>query len=61
MKTLSCKDMGMNDDFVARGANEEEVMGKMMAHAKEMHRDVMEGKSEDDMKEMMKMKMKDEM
>lgn len=64
MKMLSCKDMGMSDDFVAKGATEDEVMDKMTAHAKEMHKDMMEGKSEEDMmkmKEMMKEKMKDEM
>jgi predicted small metal-binding protein len=64
MKTLACKDMGMTDEFVAKGATEEEIMEKMMEHAKEMHPEMLEGKSEEDMmkmKEMMKMKMKDEM
>jgi predicted small metal-binding protein len=64
MKTLSCADMGMSDGFVAKGATEEDVMDKMMEHVKEMHADMMEGKSEEDMmkmKEMMKEKMKDEM
>ena len=64
MKSLSCKDMGMSDDFVAKGETEEEVIGKMSEHAKKMHADMMEGKSEEDMmkmKEMMKEKMKDEM
>lgn len=64
MKMLACKDMGMSDDFVAKGTTEEEVVGKMMAHAKEAHKDMMEGKSEEEMmemKKMMKMKMKDEM
>ena len=65
MKTLSCKDMGMeNDDFVAKGATEEELMEKMKAHIKETHPEMMEGKSEEEMtkmKEMMKMKIKDEM
>ncbi|OGI26726.1 MAG: hypothetical protein A2359_03570 [Candidatus Moranbacteria bacterium RIFOXYB1_FULL_43_19] len=64
MKTLSCQDMGMSDNFVAKGATEEEVMDKMMMHAKEMHKDMMEGKSDEEMmemKKMMKEKMKDEM
>jgi predicted small metal-binding protein len=64
MKTLACADMGMNDGFVAKGADEAEVMEKMMEHVKEMHADMIEGKSEEDMmkmKEMMKEKMKDEM
>lgn len=64
MKTLSCKDMGMSDDFMAKGETEEEVMNKMMEHANLEHKDKMEGKSEEEMmkmKEMMKEKMKDEM
>jgi predicted small metal-binding protein len=64
MKMLSCKDIGMSDDFVAKGATEDEVMDKMMVHAKEVHMDMMEGKSEEemtDMKKMMKEKIKDEM
>jgi len=64
MKMLSCKDMGGSDDFMVKGATEEEVMEKMMAHVKEMHPEMLEGKSEEDMmkmKEMMKDKMKDEM
>ena len=64
MKTLACKDMGGSDDFVAKGATEEEVMQKMEEHMKGMHADMMEGKSEEEMmkmKEMAKMKIKDEM
>jgi predicted small metal-binding protein len=56
--------MGMDDGFVAKGETEEEVMMKMDQHAKEMHADMMAGKSEEEMmqmKEMMKMKIKDEM
>ncbi|HBB37473.1 MAG: hypothetical protein UX02_C0001G0375 [Candidatus Moranbacteria bacterium GW2011_GWC1_45_18] len=64
MKTLSCKDLGMDDGFVAKGVSEDEVMDKMMMHVKEMHPDMMKGKSEEEMmemKKMMKEKMKDEM
>ncbi|MFA5872298.1 MAG: DUF1059 domain-containing protein [Parcubacteria group bacterium] len=64
MKTLSCKDIGMSDDFVAKGETEQEVMDKMMGHAKEMHADMLAGKSEEEMtkmKDMMKDKMKDKM
>ncbi|OGI25789.1 MAG: hypothetical protein A3J76_01030 [Candidatus Moranbacteria bacterium RBG_13_45_13] len=64
MKMLSCKDMGGNDDFVAKGATEEEVMEKMQQHIKEMHPELTEGKSDEEMmkmKEMAKMKIKDEM
>lgn len=64
MKTLSCKDMGMDDGFVAKGETEDEVMMKMDEHAKEMHADKMAGMSEEEMmgmKEMMRKKIKDEM
>jgi len=64
MKMLACKDIGGNDDFIAKGATVEEVMEKMEAHIKEMHPEMMEGLSEEDimkMKEMSKMKIKDEM
>jgi predicted small metal-binding protein len=64
MKKLSCKDMGMSDEFVAKGETEQEVMDKMMEHAKEIHADMVEGKSEEEMmgmKDMMKEKMQDEM
>lgn len=64
MKTLSCKDMGASDDFVAKGETKEAVMEKMDMHVKEIHPEMMEGKSEEDimkMKGMMKEKMKNEM
>jgi predicted small metal-binding protein len=56
--------MGMDDGFMAKGEAEQEVMDKMMEHVKEMHPDMMEGKSDEDivkLKEDMRMKMKDEM
>ena len=56
--------MGMDDDFVAKGETDEEVIGKMMVHAKEAHADKMAGMSDEEMtkmKETMKEKMKDEM
>lgn len=64
MKMLSCRDMGGNDDFVAKGNTEEEVMEKMQEHAKMMHPEMVEEKSEEEMtkmKEMMKEKMKEGM
>ncbi len=36
-KTLRCRDVGMNCDFVARGNNEEEVLTKTAEHAREEH------------------------
>lgn len=59
---LSCKDMGANDDFVAKGETEDEVMMKMEQHAREMHPEKMEGMSEEEMtkmKEDMRMKIRD--
>ena len=61
---LACRDIGGNDDFVAKAETEQEVMDMMEKHIKEMHPEMMEGKSEEDimkMKEMSKMKIKDEM
>lgn len=64
MKMLSCKDMGMDDNFVAKGETEDEVMMKMEKHAKEAHADMMSGMSDEEMKKMkgdMRMKIKDAM
>jgi predicted small metal-binding protein len=57
---LSCKMMGADDEFFAKGNTEEEVMAKMMVHVKEKHPEKMEGMSEEKMKEMMKSKIKDD-
>jgi predicted small metal-binding protein len=35
--SLSCRDIGMADNFVARGNSKEEVMNRMMDHAKKQH------------------------
>lgn len=37
MKVLRCRDVGVNCDFVARGATVEEIMQKAAAHAKVDH------------------------
>ena len=61
---LSCKDMGMSDDFVAKGETKEEVMGKMTEHAMTEHKDMMDKMSDtekEEMKKKMEEKMKDEM
>jgi predicted small metal-binding protein len=60
MKMLSCKAMGGDDDFFAKGSTEEEVMSKMTNHVKEMHPEMMEGISDEKMQEMKK-KMKEKM
>ncbi len=36
-KVLTCRDVGVDCDFVARGATEEEVMAKARAHAVSDH------------------------
>jgi predicted small metal-binding protein len=37
MKTLKCKDVGVDCDFVASGKSEEEVLKKAAEHAKKEH------------------------
>jgi len=34
---MSCRDVGMDCDFVARGENEDELMKKVAAHGKADH------------------------
>lgn len=53
MKTFACKDMGMDDGFVAEGMTNEEVMGKIKEHAREMHSDMMAKMSDSEKEEMM--------
>ncbi len=61
MKTLSCRDLGTNCDFVATGESNEEVINKMMEHATKEHKNDTEEKnmSNDDMKNMMLAKIKE--
>ncbi len=37
MKTLSCKDIGVNCDYEARGRTANEVLKKATSHAKKDH------------------------
>jgi predicted small metal-binding protein len=37
MKTLTCRDVGVDCDFVAQGQTEEEVMDKATQHARKDH------------------------
>ncbi len=56
--------MGMSDDFKATGETEDEVIGKMMEHAKMEHKDMVEKMGPEEMEEMkkkMKEKMQEEM
>jgi predicted small metal-binding protein len=36
-KTMSCRDVGPDCDFVARGESEDEVMGQVAEHARTVH------------------------
>lgn len=54
MKMLACKDMGMDCPFVAKGETKEEVMEKMMEHAKMEHKDMVEKMSPEEMEGMKK-------
>ena len=36
-KVLTCREVGMDCDFVARGSSEEEIMAKAAQHAKQDH------------------------
>jgi len=64
MKTLACKDMGVECDYVAEAETEEEVMGMSMEHAKKVHKEkmdeMMENMTMDEMKEEMRSKIKEE-
>jgi predicted small metal-binding protein len=37
MKKLSCRDVGLDCDFVMEGVSEEEVLNKAQRHAYEVH------------------------
>ncbi len=60
MKTLACKDMGIDCPHVIKGETEEEVVDKMMEHMKMEHKEdmkeMMKGHTKKEMKEMMKEK-----
>jgi len=53
MMMASCKDMGADCDFVAKGENAYDVKMKMMEHAKMDHKDMMMNMDEDGKKKMM--------
>ena len=37
-KTLACRDVGSNCDFLVRGESEDEVIAGMVKHGKEAHK-----------------------
>jgi predicted small metal-binding protein len=58
MKTLACKDMGIDCGFVAKGETDEEVIKKTNDHTTKAHHEVMEEMSKKMSEEEMKKKMK---
>ena len=48
MKSLSCRDLGGDCDFIVYGQTTEEVMRYMMAHAKRDHADKLEDMSQEE-------------
>jgi len=49
MKSLSCKEVGgMECDFTATGETNDEVKKKLHEHAAEVHKDKLEGMSDED-------------
>ncbi len=52
MKTLACKDMGVECDFVAKGSTNEEVKRKMMDHAGEAHPELIDNSSPEEIRMM---------
>lgn len=61
MKILSCKDMGIDDGFSAKGETEAEVIDIMIEHVKTDHPEKLEEMSEKELRKMLREKVKDEM
>jgi predicted small metal-binding protein len=53
MKTLACKDMGMECDYISMKPTAEEVKADMLEHAQKEHADMLAGMSDQDKTEMM--------
>lgn len=62
MKTLKCKDMDPSStcDYKATGNTDEEVMQNMMTHARADHADKVTGMTDEQMIDMMKPNIKEE-
>lgn len=52
MKEVSCRDMGVNCAFVAKGNTDEEVKKAVWAHAEKSHADMVKTMTPDKKKEM---------
>jgi predicted small metal-binding protein len=55
VKTLTCRDLGMECTFVASGETADEVKAKMLAHAQEAHADMLAGMSDQETNDLMRM------
>jgi predicted small metal-binding protein len=53
VKSIKCRDMGMDCGFVAEGETAEEVKAKLTEHAGTVHADMMASMSEEDTAKMM--------
>jgi predicted small metal-binding protein len=64
MKTLACKDMGVECDWVGKAETSDELVKMAKDHAMEAHKEywdsTMSKMSDEDMKKMMEPMMKDE-
>jgi predicted small metal-binding protein len=55
MKHLKCKDVsGQTCDFVSEGESDNDVKMKLIKHGKEVHKEMMEGLSDEEHKDMEK-------
>jgi predicted small metal-binding protein len=54
MKTLACKDMGVECDHVSTKPSAQEVKDDLLAHAQEAHSEMLAAMSEQDKAEMMR-------
>lgn len=60
MLILSCKNLGDTQcTYEAQGITEQEVMDKMMVHIREAHSHIMSSASEEQLREMMQMRMRE--
>lgn len=47
MHKFACKDLGIDCEFTATGENKEETLQKAMAHGGVVHKDLMEGQTDE--------------
>ncbi len=54
MKTLACKDMGVDCDYVSTKPTAQEVKDDLLAHAQEAHSEMLAGMKEQDKADMVR-------